>query len=320
MHGDLVNKIRESVETAVIEVAWAQWSALTAAVAPVQGRSAWTVVDPEALVLASLSVAPLERRLEDVVAAWAGTAGFLMSKARFRGLRELFPDRGEGQVEAFARYALRGGDSRWKSWVSSTSGDAYTPRDKSLGRIKLTEGSALILRLRAGFGVNAKADVLGTLLGLHGEAADLREITTMTGYSERMIRTATEEMALAGFILEIEGRPSSFYADPDSWEDVLRAGSPVPRERRSAIAPWRFWAAFFAFFCDVSDWGRKARDQHWTEYVAGSRSRDLVERHAPRLQKAGIRPLGPGMTEVTHHLETFHDVVERVRSWALDNL
>lgn len=320
MQSDLVKKIREFAETAVIEVAWAQWSALTAAVAPAEGRSAWTVVDAEALVLASLFVAPLERRLEDVVAAWAGTAGFLMSKARFRGLRELFPDGGEEQIGAFARYALRGGDGRWKSWASPSPGDAYAPRDKSLGRIKLTEGPALILRLRGGFGVNAKADILGTLLGLRGEAADLTEITTVTGYSERMIRTATEEMALAGFIHEIEGRPSSFYADPDSWEDVLRSGSSTSREGRSAIAPWRFWAALFAFFCDVSDWGRKARDQHWTEYVAGSRSRDLVEKHAPRLQKAGIRPLGPGMIEVTHHLETFHDVVDRVRCWALDNL
>lgn len=40
-------------------------------------------------------------------------------------------------------------------------------------------------------------------------AADLNVLTAATGYSDPAIRTATEEMVLAGLIREIEGRPSS---------------------------------------------------------------------------------------------------------------
>ncbi|MGH7502504.1 MAG: hypothetical protein ACREL7_12195 [Longimicrobiales bacterium] len=86
----------------------------------------------------------------------------------------------------------------------------------------LVEGPALTLRLRAGFGVNAKADLLSVLLGFAGEAADLKVIVVATGYTERAIRTATDEMTLAGFIHEIEGRPSSFYTHPGTWAHVLQ--------------------------------------------------------------------------------------------------
>ena len=80
----------------------------------------------------------------------------------------------------------------------------YVPRMKPLGSLPLMEGPALTLRLRAGFGINAKADVLALLLGLAGAPADLKLIAAATAYTERAVRTAAEEMALAGFIQEVE--------------------------------------------------------------------------------------------------------------------
>ena len=317
MSHEIVERTRELAETTALEAVWSQWTALTSLAVDSARPPAWTVVDPEALVLASLLLSPLEPRLEDQVAAWAREAGFLMSKPRFRGVVALFPEEVESRVADFARYATQGGDSRWRSWVSSESSE-HSPREKSLGPLHLTSGPALVLRLRAAFGVTAKADILAMLLGLDGTAMGLKAIASSLGYSERMIRTATEEMALAGFIVEVEGRPSSFYVDAEPWASVLRPYFREVPDGEPWVPPWRSWGPVLAFLCDVSRWAVEARSSDWPDYVTSSLARDLFDRHQPRLQQVGIRlpaPLPAGQTD--RWLETFRQTVERVRSWGL---
>lgn len=313
-----IEAIGQLARSAAVEAAWSQWSALTPMAASGAAGAAWTIVDPEALVLASLALSSVERRLEDLVAAWAREAGFLMSKSRFKSLSPLFSPGSEAgtgtRVGDFALYALEGGDSRWKSWASSSEPDP-PPRTKSLGPLRLQTGPALILRLRAGFGVNAKADLLGMLLGLGGESAGLRDVAAATAYTDRMIRTATDEMILAGFISEIEGRPSSFYADPERWTPVLDARWHPDPTGAGPIPPWRYWSAVFAFLCDVSRWAMNATKDGWSEYVASSRARDLYETHQARLQRAGVRSSPPAAGPGARYLVDFHRLLEGVRSW-----
>lgn len=318
MPSEIVERIRRLAESTAVDAAWAQWSALTSQATPAEIGRAWTVVDPEALVLASLALSPVERRLEDLVAAWAREAGFLMSKPRFRSLASLFPEEIESRIADFARYAVEGGDSRWKSWARPEGGN-HAPREKRLGPLRLTEGPSLVLRLRAGFGVNAKADLLAILLGLDGTAVNLKMLVEASGYSERMIRTATEEMVLAGFLVEVEGRPSSFYVEPEPWAEVL--STYPPQRKRPQIPPWTFWAAILAFLCDVSRWAETARKENWTDYLARSRGSDVYDDHERRLRRAGIRgspppPAGRGESSQ----EGFQQMVEEVQAWTLENL
>lgn len=78
MSHEAVRTIRELAETTLLEASWAQCSALTAAAIPADRRRAWTIVNPEALILGSLAVGHRERRLDDMVASWAGSAAHLM--------------------------------------------------------------------------------------------------------------------------------------------------------------------------------------------------------------------------------------------------
>lgn len=320
MSNDIVERIRRTAEGAAVEAVWSQWSALTPLATPTDDGQAWTQIDPEALVLASLALSPLERRLEDLVAAWARDAGFLMSKPRFRTVATHFPDDVEARIGDFARYATEGGDARWKSWARPATGDP-APRPKSLGPLRLTDGPSLALRLRAAFGISAKADILAILLGLDGAEMNLTALTAAAGYSERMIRTATAEMTLAGFLHEVEGRPSSFWVKPEPWSELLYRFPPDPSPERTVIPPWTFWSAVLGFLCDVTRWAERAKEKEWTDYVATSRARDLFDDHAPRLRQAGLRISAPPPAgQAERSLEAFHELVTEIAEWTIDRL
>jgi hypothetical protein len=321
MSSETVRSLREVAEAALVEAAWAQWSALTAAAVPAEGRRAWTLVDPEALVLASLSVGHRERRLDDVVASWAANASRLMSLQRMRTLASRFPPHVQERIGVFARPATAGGDKRWKRLGDAPMAGEYTPRIKPMGELRLVDGPALTLRLRAGFGVNAKADLLSLLIGLAGTPADLKVIAAATAYTERAVRTATEEMTLAGFIHEIEGRPSSFYAEPEAWARVLHARTDHEAQAAAqSLPPWRFWAAVFVFLAQVVEWADATEREGWSEYVASSRARDLLDDSRRRLRQAQVRLPAGAPSRGTEFLGDFEGLVREVEAWTRDGL
>ena len=153
--------------------------------------------------------------------------------------------------------------------------------------IRLIGGPALTLRLRAGFGVSAKADLLSFLIGLGGAAADLKVIATATAFTTTALRTAADEMTLAGFIREIEGPPSAYYADVKAWAELLQAYRPdmpdaVPFPR------WHFWYAIFVFLARVIEWADTAESSKRTGYVVSSRAYDLYESYKRQLKQAQV--------------------------------
>jgi hypothetical protein len=316
MSGDVARSIGTLAGDTAVEAAWAQWGVLTAAAVPVERRRVWTIVDPEALVLLSLAARSRERRLDDLLAGWARAGSALLSVQRLRTVAKTFPTPVREQVGDFARYAAEAGDPRWRSHaarVGERSGPE--PRRKDPGPLRVVEGPALMLRLRAGFGVGAKADLLAFLLGLGGASAGLKAITVATGYSDRAMRTAAEEMALARFIHEVQGPPSAYRADPAAWARVLEIHRLAARaEPEPSIPPWSFWSVAFAFLAAVVEWAGAAEREAWSDYVASSRARDLVESHRRRL---GYLHLDLAADDVrgAAYLDTFHDLVERVAAW-----
>lgn len=55
------------------------------------------------------------------------------------------------------------------------------PAPQAVGTAPYGEGPSLVLRLRAGFGVNVKADLLAILLGMDGVEASLKLLTAAAG-------------------------------------------------------------------------------------------------------------------------------------------
>ena len=262
---------------AAVDAAWRQWAALGASVGAPPPR---TVLDPEALVLASLALVPHERRLGDALLWWASVGAPLLSVQRTRTLAKTLLDPGgdsEGRaLSAFAASAVDGGDRRWKRLAGPDGIDARP--GKGAERPDLSDPSALALRLRAAFGVSAKADLFAVLLGT-ARPATVRELAEASGYSTVAVRVALGEMALSGAVAPTGASPAA-YRVPEAapWSAVL-AGGPRP--------VWGRWAETFAFLLAVGDWGRKA--DTWSSYVASSKARDLAEHHA-----RALRVLAPG--------------------------
>lgn len=322
MSDDIVRSIGDLAAGAAVEVAWAQWSSLTSAAVPAGQPRVWSIVDPEALILLSLAVRDRERRLDDLLAGWARTGSSLLSIQRMKTLARSYPEAVREQVSDFSRHAAEGGDRRWRMHAADPRGTPDPePRTKDLGSVRLVDGPTLMLRMRAGIGVGAKADLLTFLLGLGGAAADLRTITMATAYSDRAMRTAADEMALARFIQEVAGPRTAYRADPEGWRTVLGVRRSISEPAGCAVLPpWRFWSIAFAFLSAAVCWGREARQQGWSSYVASSRARDLVEMHQPRLRFVNPEMPEPAHARGSEYLDVFRDIVEFVAGWARRSL
>jgi hypothetical protein len=322
MSDDTIRRIGTlAVETAV-DVAWTQWGALTATAIPVDQPRVRSIVDPEALILLSLAARDRERRLNDLLAGWARAGSSLLSVQRLKTLAKAYPGAVREQVPDFARYAADAGDRRWRSHAADPDATVGPiPREKDIGTLRLTEGPALMLRLRAGIGVGAKADLLTFLLGLQGAAADLKRITLATAYSDRAMRTAAEEMSLARFIHHVEGPPSVYRADAKAWGGVLEFHRANVRHAANPDVPrWHFWSVAFAFLTAVINWQGQASREEWSDYVASSRARDLMEIHRRGLRHTDVVVTDGRDARGAAYLDSFRDVVEQVSAWVRRSL
>ena len=78
-------------------------------------------------------------------------------------LAEAFPA-AVREIGAVARSAAEAGDRRWRPHAAQAGGEVRLGRRKAAGRRGWRRRRRCMLRLRAGFGVGAKADLLAFLL------------------------------------------------------------------------------------------------------------------------------------------------------------
>ena len=270
-------EIARLASESAVRTCWAQWVALGSPASAANDAPASAILDPEALVALSLHVQEHERRLADLVRWWARVGSPLTSVQRFQSVAARLPEgAGERVLSAFASQAAEAGDRRWSRHAGGSGAAAAAPtRAKGPDEPTLTEGSTLWLRLRAGFGVGAKADTLAFLLGIDGAWASTRRIAFATGYSTVAARSAASEMALARFVRETSERPAQYSAPVEAWSPVLAPTGAAP------LPPWRFWSEIFAFLAGAIDWAEQAASPEAPgAHVLASRARDLMEKHA----------------------------------------
>ena len=275
------------------------------------------MIDPEALLAFSLHLSVEERRLHDMVAWWARVGSPLTSVQRFRSVSDRFPGQESTRcLRTFARMAVAAGDKRWTRHAGGLS-DGEGAFGKGREAPVLIEPCTLWLRLRAGLGVGAKADILAFLLGSDGQWASASTISFATHYSSVTIRKAANEMAMARLIRQTEGRPTEYRAPAGPWWDLLQ---PDPRSKRNASSShppgWRFWSEMFAFLVGVMEWSRLASPSAGTNpYVLASKARDLVERHQRAFTLSGIFTPPPEAFPGRRAPDGLAETVEIVLGW-----
>jgi len=301
--------LAERAREAALSVAWAQWGGLNPSlIKETSAKPLTSIVDPEALVLASLVLWEDEHRLVDVLSWWAGKGATLMSLRRIDSLRPAFPKTAHERLDHFAAWAKQAGDSRWKP---ATSSDLVVRAGKGPSELVLNGSATLLLKLRAGFGVSAKPDILAFLLALDGQGAPAKEIAQAVGYADKNVRAAAGDLTMGGFIEERETYPVEYAARHGFAAGLVRL---LTWDRSGEKAPdWNHWSAIYAFLLHVAMWSEEAVLAQ--PYVLSSRARDLFEQYRWVFRRADLRLPDPNRYPGEQYLGAFSETLKAVSEW-----
>jgi hypothetical protein len=288
---------------------WAQWGVLNPmllrnASAPVPA----SILDPEALVLASLCLWDSERRLADVLAWWAARGSGLMSTRRIKSLRPGFPAERTPRLGQFAAWAHEAGDTRWKADVTEP---VPVRAGKGPKELRLEGPATLLLRLRAGFGVSAKPDVLAFVVAMDGVALPSKEIARAVSYADTNVRQAARDLLAGGFLEQANTFPIAYRSPIGFAHGLVRL---LSRHGDDEDLPhWIHWPAVYAFLISVAGW--EGTNGAPDPYLLSTQARDLYEEHGWIFERAGLRVPDPARYRGDEYLPAFSDTLDILSDW-----
>ncbi len=182
-----------SIQAALLDRAWTQWAALGV---DATARPDEAVVDPEALIALTSELGDADARLRDLSTDWCVGYGRYVNGSRLKQVVRELAVPSEAIGEYVATVIAAGGPS----WPMATR-----PRPDYLCRSKARMVSAsadarLRIRLRAAFGVNARADVLAALLAASPRDVTVAELARVTRFTKPNVTSAIDALVLAGLI------------------------------------------------------------------------------------------------------------------------
>ncbi len=227
----------DSLRDALVQRAWAQWIALGV---PAVGRREKHVIDPEALVALTADLGDTDARLRDTSTDWCIAYGRYINTTR---LRRVVDEVGTspGAIGEYAATVASGGGPRWPMATDARPG--YRSRGKAHLE-HLDSPPRLTLRLRAAFGVNARADIIGALALRPRASLSLADLARITRFTKRNVSLTVDALALAGLLeVEVVGnerraglrrehlRPwlPTARLEPVEWVDRFRVGTAALR-------------------------------------------------------------------------------------------
>jgi len=186
---------RQRVESLVLTIAWSQWAEL--------GLSGWerhhrdTAIDIEALVLATPTIAVLDPRLLSESLDWCVTNGRrFVSGSR---LRNLVSAATPEVAAAFGPFAATVNKHAHTNWFGATRPMTWRRTGRS-GPPDLERPALIQARLRAVFGVSARAEVLKLLLSEPYRFMTIAELSLRTAYGKDNVADSVEMLRVAGVV------------------------------------------------------------------------------------------------------------------------
>lgn len=195
-----------ALRSATLNRAWIQWGALGVS-ANVEADPA--VVDPEALVALTAELRDSDARLRDASTDWCVAYGRYVNGARLKRVATDLRTPSDAIGEYAATVAVAGGP-KWP--LATLPRLDYVARNKA--RLdSATPPARLRIRLRAAFGVNARADVLAALLDDAGhDGLSIPDLARRARFTKTNIVFVVEALQLAGLIETRMSGPERRYA------------------------------------------------------------------------------------------------------------
>ena len=294
----------------VLRFMWRQWAELGVASSSTEARGHW-VIDPEALVLLTSTFGRYEARLFDEAMDWLRANAAFMNVPR---LKSISRRSSLGDIRVVAAMAdVVGQHSRRPNWRFGTYENAGGPeplfqsishdvpvdfgrRDETFLRYGFARGhvelrglslrfnqamaECALLRLRALFGVTARAEIV--LYLLTHDSCHPSAIACETGFSQKNIQDTLVDMLASGLVQvgQPEGRKKQYFIRKSDRLPFLHPEEEPPR--------WITWPPLFASLEQV--W-RVVSDAAVAEHgplLLASVLKDLMTAVRPAIQRAGF--------------------------------
>ena len=263
----LLTSFRAEFHNRMLDLLWRQWTTLgiTGQGSPFER----TVLDPEALLITSCTIARHDPRLFDAILDWVNINGRYLNIHRLHRILTKYPFTG-GNVYAAVAATVSNSEHviKWERSakpaqppgqpeeslflmedakplpvvhepdpVYKTHGllrDRYEPR-RVAQQFNPEITANLLLRLRAFLGVSARCEILAyLLLNKHGSP---RAIARACGYYPATVTKALTEMGDSGYVMSrVEGRHRHYTLTPDVWPVLL-----IEKE----LPSWINWTQLF---------------------------------------------------------------------------
>jgi hypothetical protein len=180
----------------VLETLWSLWHEL-GVVATVPRRHSDDFVDPEPLIAFTATHSELDRRLRDESIDWVLRYGTYVSRAR---LKNVLADWGLVESALFREYAATINAHGGAGWPAAGAKPlAFHSRSRSL-LDDLARPSLVSLRIRAIFGVGARAELIRAFLSRPHLAMTAADLSAETSYGKRNVLNELEPLRFAGVV------------------------------------------------------------------------------------------------------------------------
>jgi hypothetical protein len=183
------------IENLALELAWSLWGELGVR-GVVRGRHDRWSIDPEPLIAFTAGVGDRDPRLRDESIDWCVQYERYVSRARLRGILR----RSDASTRSeFGTYAATLAEHTGRSWPGASQPRPYQPSGRS-SLTPLTRPALIRVRLRALFGVGARAEILHAFVARPSARVTAAELARLTGYTKRNVTDELDRLELAGLL------------------------------------------------------------------------------------------------------------------------
>jgi DNA-binding transcriptional ArsR family regulator len=183
------------IEDAVLEFCWGVWAEL--------GVSGWArshqgwAIDVEPFIIFTAAIGGRDPRLRDESTDWCIRNWRLVSRVR---LRNILRDQSAEVLDSWGPFAATVNARAGTDWPEATTERNYQVTGRS-GLRPLTDPSMTYLRIRAIFGLGARAEILRYLLyNIDFDRISAQMLAEGTNYGKRQVSEAAEWLAQAGVL------------------------------------------------------------------------------------------------------------------------
>lgn len=232
-----LKNFKESFTNELLQLHWRQWTALGVSAHTLPEKH-W-IVDLEAIIVSTLVIGLLDKRLLSAVVEWLTQNGDWVNLSRLRRIKKIFtkssfsdemPLLDEGIFEKLLTYINKAESNHPSNKASTNQGMAEALLNQKyevffdtfeirgvVTEPEIRQPSLLQLYLRAILGVDARVEVF--IYFLHQETGNSNSIAKEIYYDQKNIYRILERWAKAGIICKTPGKKSGkyFLAQEPGW-------------------------------------------------------------------------------------------------------